>query len=323
VLATGKTLASEVTPAWNESVSWSAEHRVVVEGLMARSSAVIPLIARGRTLGVMSLLSLEPSRMTSPSVLILAEALADRAALAIDNARLYRESQNAIRLREEFLSIASHELKTPITALQLQVQSLLSGLVRSPEGPTPERLRRALETVDRQVNRQTQLVNDLLDVSRISAGRLELHPEAVHLSALCREVSERFEPELTRTGSLLSMELSPEAIGFWDRLRLDQVVTNLLSNAVKYGRGNPIHLATEVTGDRVRLTVKDGGIGIAPESVSRLFNRFERAVSERNYGGFGLGLWIARQIVEAMDGRITVQSELDVGSTFTVELPCG
>jgi signal transduction histidine kinase len=253
--------------------------------------------------------------------LALARELARTAALAIDNARLYREAQHAIRLREEFLSIASHELKTPITALQLQVQSLLSGLARSPEGPSPERLRRSLETVERQVGRQTQLVNDLLDVSRIGAGRLELHPEAVHLSSLVREVAERFEPELTRTGSTLGLELSPEAIGFWDRLRLDQVVTNLLSNAVKYGRGNPIHLCTLVEGERVRLTVGDGGIGIAPESLSRLFNRFERAVSERNYGGFGLGLWITRQIVEAMGGRIAVESELGVGSTFTVELP--
>lgn len=285
----------------------------------AQSYLCVPLLVRGQVIGAVSFVT--SARNYDAQDLVLAQELARAAALAIDNARLYREAQNAVRLREEFLSIASHELKTPITALQLQVQSLLTGLVRSPEGPTPERLRRALEMVDRQVNRQTQLVNDLLDVSRISAGRLELHPEAVHLSSLCREVSERFEPELTRTGSNLSLALAPEALGFWDRLRLDQVVTNLLSNAVKYGRGNPIHLATEVTDNLVRLSVQDGGIGIAPESLSRLFNRFERAVSERNYGGFGLGLWIARQIVEAMGGRISVESELGVGSLFRVELP--
>jgi PAS domain S-box-containing protein len=325
VTAVSRVIAAGVPELRTHLASTSQQPAEPVDGpampceLAAQSYLCVPLLVRGQVIGALSFVS--SARNYDAQDLALAQELARAAALAIDNARLYRESQNAIRLREEFLSIASHELKTPITALQLQVQSLLTGLVRSPEGPTPERLRRALETVDRQVNRQTQLVNDLLDVSRISAGRLELHPEAVHLSALCREVSERFEPELTRTGSLLSMELSPEAIGFWDRLRLDQVVTNLLSNAVKYGRGNPIHLATEVTGDRVRLTVKDGGIGIAPESVSRLFNRFERAVSERNYGGFGLGLWIARQIVEAMGGRIFVASELAVGSTFTVELP--
>ena len=268
------------------------------------------------------MLSLATSRrLYDMQDLALAEELARQTALAIDNARLYHEAQQAVRLREEFLSIASHELKTPISALQLQVQSLLSTLARSPTGPSPERLRRSLETVDRQVRRQTQLINDLLDVSRISAGRLLLRPEPMELSSLVHEVSERFEPELTRSGSPLRLHMSGETGGQWDRLRLDQVVTNLLSNAVKYGRGNPIQLETETAGGLVRLSVKDGGIGIAAEDLTRLFNRFERAVSERNYGGFGLGLWITRQIVEAMGGRIHVTSQLGVGSTFTVELP--
>jgi PAS domain S-box-containing protein len=283
------------------------------------ASLRVPLVVRGQTLGVLSLTT--SRRVYDTQDLALAQELARQAALAIDNARLYHEAQQAVRLREEFLSIASHELKTPISALQLQVQSLLSTLARSPAGPSPERLRRSLETVDRQVRRQTQLINDLLDVSRISAGRLQLQPESMELSALAREVAERFEPELTRAGSALQLQLSAETAGQWDKLRLDQVVTNLLSNAVKYGRGNPIQLAIETTTDRVRLSVKDGGIGIAEEDLARLFNRFERAVSERNYGGFGLGLWISRQIVEAMGGHIHVTSQPGVGSTFTVELP--
>ncbi|WP_224368038.1 sensor histidine kinase [Hyalangium versicolor] len=284
-----------------------------------QASLRVPLVVRGQALGVLSLTTTR--RIYDTQDLALAQELARQAALAIDNARLYHEAQQAVRLREEFLSIASHELKTPISALQLQVQILLSTLARSPSGPSPERLRRSLETVDRQVHRQTQLVNDLLDVSRISAGRLQLQPENMELSALAREVAERFEPELARAGSALLLQLSAETAGQWDKLRLDQVVTNLLSNAVKYGRGNPIQLVTETTSDRVRLSVKDGGIGIAQEDLTRLFNRFERAVSERNYGGFGLGLWISRQIVEAMGGRIQVTSQPGVGSTFTVELP--
>ncbi|MBN1207203.1 MAG: GAF domain-containing protein [Myxococcaceae bacterium] len=283
------------------------------------ASLRVPLMVRGQALGVLSLTTTR--RLYDSQDLALAQELARQAALAIDNARLYHKAQQAVRLREEFLSIASHELKTPISALQLQVQSLMATLARSPTGPTPERLRRSLETVDRQVRRQTQLINDLLDVSRISAGRLQLQPEPVELSALAREVAERFEPELTRAGSALMLQLSAETQGQWDRLRLDQVLTNLLSNAVKYGRGNPIQLLTETTDNQVRLCVKDGGIGIAEEDLARLFNRFERAVSERNYGGFGLGLWIARQIVEAMGGSIHVTSQLGVGSTFTVELP--
>ena len=283
------------------------------------SSLRVPLLVRGQARGVLSLTT--ERRLYDAQDLALAQELARQAALAIDNARLYHEAQQAVRLREEFLSIASHELKTPISALQLQVQSLLSTLARSPAGPSPEKLRRSLETVDRQVRRQTQLINDLLDVSRISAGRLQFHPEQMELSSLAREVAERFEPELTRAGSALQLQLSAETAGQWDRLRLDQVVTNLLSNAVKYGRGNPIQLLIETTDHRVRLSVKDGGIGIAATDLARLFNRFERAVSERNYGGFGLGLWISRQIVEAMGGRIHVTSQPGVGSTFTVELP--
>ncbi|HEX8704588.1 MAG TPA: GAF domain-containing protein [Myxococcaceae bacterium] len=278
----------------------------------------VPLVVRNQPLGVLSLTSTR--RAYDAKDLELAQELARQTALAIDNGRLYRQTQHAVRLREEFLSIASHELKTPISALQLQLHSLLN-LSRTPTGPSPERLRRGLEVVDRQVRRQTQLINDLLDVSRISAGRLQLHPEPLELASLVREVAERFEAELERAGSKLQLQLSEEARGLWDRLRLDQVVTNLLSNAMKYGRGNPITLSTDVVADRVRLRVMDGGIGIAPEALSRLFNRFERAVSERNYGGFGLGLWITRQIIEAMGGRIHVASELGVGSTFTVELP--
>ncbi|XHF30489.1 HAMP domain-containing histidine kinase [Corallococcus exercitus] len=221
------------------------------------------------------------------------------------------------------MSIASHELKTPISALQLQVQSLLAGLNRSGAGFDLERLKRGLERVDRQVKRQTLLVNDLLDVSRLSAGKLELVLEPLELGALVREVAERFEQEYARSGTPLELSLSTEVRGEWDRLRLDQVFTNLFSNALKYGRGNPVHVSLELEGDRARLRVRDGGIGIAKEHLPRLFHRFERAVSERNYGGFGLGLWIARQIVEAMGGHIEVESVLGEGSTFIVELPRG
>ncbi|MFP2910438.1 GAF domain-containing protein, partial [Pyxidicoccus sp. 3LFB2] len=281
----------------------------------------VPLQVRGRPFGAMTFVT--SRRAYDAQDLALAQELARRAALALDNARLYREARQAVRLREEFLSIASHELKTPISALQLQVQGLQSAQERSPEGLTPERLRRGLELVGRQVKRQTQLVNTLLDVSRLSAGRLELHPEPLDLGALVREVAERFEPELTRTGTPLELVLAPDAHGQWDRLRLDQVLTNLVSNAVKYGRGQPVRMVLTATDGRMRLEVSDGGIGIAAEHLSRLFHRFERAVSERHYGGFGLGLWIARQIVEAMGGHIAVRSELGVGSTFTVELPRG
>ncbi|RKH39890.1 GAF domain-containing protein [Corallococcus sicarius] len=281
----------------------------------------VPLRVRGHTLGALTFVT--SRRAYDAQDLALAQELARRAALALDNASLYRDARHAIRLREEFLSIASHELKTPISALQLQVQSLLAGLARSGAQFDPERLKRGLERVDRQVKRQTLLVNDLLDVSRLSAGKLELVRVPLELGALVREVAERFEPEYARSGTPLELSLAPEARGQWDRLRLDQVLTNLMSNALKYGRGNPVRVELEVTEARVLLRVKDGGIGIATEHLPRLFHRFERAVSERNYGGFGLGLWIARQIIEAMGGHIEVESVLGEGSTFSVELPRG
>jgi signal transduction histidine kinase len=134
-------------------------------------------------------------------------------------------------------------------------------------------------------------------------------------------VVERFAPELARTGSRLTLHAPAPVTGHWDRARLDQVVTHLVSNAVKYGQGNPIQLTVEAHEGLVRLVVQDAGIGIAPEHQGRVFGRFERAVSERNYGGFGLGLWMTQQVVTAMGGRITLDSQLGVGSTFTVELP--
>ncbi|HEX5753157.1 MAG TPA: GAF domain-containing protein [Archangium sp.] len=285
----------------------------------ARSYLCVPLLVRGQPIGALSFVSARHGY--DAQHLALAQELARRAALAIDNARLYREARDAIRLREEFLSIASHELRTPITAIQLHVQEMLRLLARNPEGIPPERLRRALEVADRQVKRQMHLVNDLLDVSRMGAGRLVLRPEPLDLATLVREVAERFEPELARTGSRLTLEAPAPVPGSWDRLRLEQVVTNLLSNAVKYGQGKPIGLSVEAREGRARLAVSDAGIGIAPEHLERVFGRFERAVSERHYGGFGLGLWISRQIIETMGGHISVSSQLGVGSTFRVELP--
>lgn len=251
----------------------------------------------------------------------LARELARRASLALDHARQYHEARQAIRAREEFLAIASHELKSPISALQFQVQNLRTALERSPDTVPRERLHRGLDLVGRQAKRQAKLVDALLDVSRIHAGRLELNLEPVDLGALVREVAERFERERTGAGTHLTLTLPPEAHGHWDRLRLDQVLTNLVSNAMKYGEGNPVQVALSSTEAHVRLDVRDAGIGIAPEHLPRLFHRFERAVSGRDYNGVGLGLWIVREVVEAMGGHVTVSSELGVGSTFTVVLP--
>jgi signal transduction histidine kinase len=177
-----------------------------------------------------------------------------------------------------------------------------------------------LRSVDRQVGRLTTLINDLLDVTRFTSGRLAFQPEPLDVATLAAEVVEQFREEALRAGITIALDASP-APGRWDRSRLDQVLTNLLTNAIKFGAGRPIEVAVRGQADTVRLTVTDHGIGIAPDDQAIIFDRFERAVSARNYGGFGLGLWIVHQIVTAMGGTITVDSVVGQGSTFTVILP--
>jgi signal transduction histidine kinase len=240
----------------------------------------------------------------------------------MENARLYHEAQGAVRLRDEFLSIASHELKTPLTPLSLKLQALSRELVRHPEHIPRQVVESYVEVGVRQVKKLSELVGDLLDVSRITSGRLSLELEDVDLGSLVREVLARYESQAARAGSALHFEgVEAGLTGRWDRLRMEQVVTNLVDNAVKYGGGRPIHVRLEPNRSGARLTVRDEGIGIAPEYLPRIFGRFERAVSERHYGGLGLGLYITRTLVEALGGRVRVESELGRGSTFTVELP--
>ena len=180
---------------------------------------------------------------------------------------------------------------------------------------------RRIALIDRQTARIARLVEMLLDVSRIHAGRLDIEIEQVDLSALVPEVAARFTAELTRANCTLGLLIAPSVVGAWDRLRLDQVITNLLSNAIKFGPGKPIEVGLESVGACARLWVRDHGIGIAPERQRHIFGRFERAVPSRSYGGLGLGLYISRTIVEALGGTIKVESEPGEGSTFTVELP--
>jgi PAS domain S-box-containing protein len=235
--------------------------------------------------------------------------------------RLLVQLQEAVRLRDDFLSVASHELKTPLTPLSLRLQGLERSIRAEPGSPMAARLGKEVEVMRRQVKRLSDLVNDLLDVSRISTGRMKLSFEEVDLTEVTREVTARFQPEAQRAGCELILDTDGPVAGQWDRLRLEQVLTNLLSNAIKYGAGKPVHLRVEHQEGSARLVVRDEGIGIQPEAMGRIFNRFERAVSERHYGGLGLGLYVTRQIVAAMSGTVRAESTPDQGATFTVELP--
>jgi signal transduction histidine kinase len=279
-----------------------------------RSALTVPLLSRDQPIGAISLLSAE-ERFAREDV-ALAQDLARLAAAAIDTARLTWRAQEAVRARDEFLSIASHELKTPLTSLALQSDSLRLSARRG----DAEALIRKVEVIRRSVDRLARLVGSLLDLSRITAGHLELEVEEVDLADVAREVVGRFEEEALRAGCALRLDAPAPVTGQWDRMRLDQVLTNLLANAVKYGPGKPVDVRVQGEPGRAVITVRDHGIGISAADQQRIFERFERAVSKRNYGGFGLGLWIVREIVEALGGAVRVESAPGLGSTFTVEL---
>jgi PAS domain S-box-containing protein len=251
---------------------------------------------------------------------VMAERERDRSLGEERSARMAAEQ--AVRSRDEFLSIASHELKTPVTALQYGIQGLAKlhgqhGLSHAP----PAMVENVLEIIERQGKRLGRLVNVLLDISRIEAGRFELTREEFDLVGLTREVVAQQAEELKRSGSCITVEAAHPLIGRWDRFRLDQVVTNLLTNAIKYGARQPIRIALEGTDETVRLSVSDRGIGIAPDRQAFVFDRFERAVSSRNYSGLGLGLYIARRIVEEHGGTLHVTSQPGAGSSFVMTLP--
>ena len=237
-----------------------------------------------------------------------------------DQKRAEDALRKAVILRDDFLSVASHELRTPLTSLKLEVANL-SRIARRDGSDAAPRLMAKVEKIDSQAARLHRLIDELLDVSRIAAGRLELHVELVDLAQIVNEVGVRFTDEATRVGSTLNVHAPNAVVGRWDKSRLDQVITNLVSNAIKYGDCKPIDVGLESQGERAVITIRDRGLGIAPHDHERIFGRFERAASSRHYGGIGLGLWIVKQIIDALGGTVSVESNPGTGSTFTVELP--
>ena len=324
-LARGESrLYADFLPEHGRQLARTPDQQALLERLGARSLMLVPMRARGQVVGLLTFAWSEPGRRYGPEDLEMVEELARRVVVAVENARLYREAQDAVHLRDEFLGIASHELKTPLTPLRLKLQLLqrqANGARLESASMDAERVADSLDVALRQVRKLTDLVDNLLDVSRITAGRLRLELEEMDLCSVAAELLSRFAPSAAQLGCELELHAPVPVFGRWDRLRVEQVVTNLLSNALKYGPGKPIRVHVEAQGAQARLTVRDEGIGVEPRLRARIFEKFERAVSDRHYGGLGLGLYITRQIVEALGGNVEVDSEPQKGATFTVLLP--
>ncbi|HUB09129.1 MAG TPA: HAMP domain-containing sensor histidine kinase [Myxococcales bacterium] len=245
---------------------------------------------------------------------IIAEAYFERRELSLKKTE--DELREALRVRDDFLSLAGHELRTPLAAMLLQIEGTLRLASRDPAlGALATRLQRSVVSG----RRMERLINELLEVTKIHAGRLHLEPEPVDLLSLARDVAARFEEAGASGPIAVGGEASLE--GCWDRFWLEQVLANLVSNAVKFGEGKPVEVQLVREAGWAVLRVTDRGGGIDPAAQHRLFQRFERLAPRRAAGGFGLGLWICKQIVEASGGTIAARSRPGEGATFEVRLP--
>ncbi|HET9598559.1 MAG TPA: ATP-binding protein [Anaeromyxobacteraceae bacterium] len=293
--------------------------RAALEDLGTRSAMVVPVRLNDETVGVIVLGAV--ARRFSPDDLTLAEEIGRRAGVAIANCRLYRQARLALAARDEFLSIAAHELRTPLAVLQLKLQMVARKQQASLCASCDRAVPADYAGTSQQISRLGQLVESLLDVSSVAGDRPKLQLEEVDVTEVARESIARLQDLALRSGSDVTLRRAEPVPGTWDRRGLERVLLNLLSNALKFGAGKPIEVRVETDGDQVVVDVEDHGIGIAPADMDRIFEQFERAVSSQNFGGLGLGLYVTRRLVEQHGGAITVRSELGVGSVFTVRLP--
>jgi predicted ATPase/signal transduction histidine kinase len=298
-----------------------------------RSVLCRPILRRGEVVGALYLENNLIAGAFTPERVAALDVITTQAAISLEVASLLEQERQAraaaeaaLQAREEFMALAAHELRTPLTPLKLQLQ-LLQGLVANERGAVSsvgDRSRGTLvslfQSADQQIDRLTRLVGDLLELSVVDAGRLSLQVRDVDLTEIARSVVERLQASAK---SSLSVELqAPEPVrGLWDPARIEQVLENLLANAVKYGEGRPVEVGVRAKDGHAFVSVRDRGLGIGEEDQARIFDRFARAVSVTHFGGFGLGLYIAREIARAHGGTIEVTSRLGDGATFTVDLP--
>ena len=321
VLRTGRSeLYENISDELLVAAAKDEEHLRIMREIGFSAAMVVPLAAHGRAFGAITFVTAESGRRYDSTDLAFAEDLARRAALAAENARLYRQAQEANRIKDEFLATLSHELRTPLTAIYGWASMLASGNLSEQEAT------RAVAAIERNARAQRQIVEDVLDVSRIITGKLRLEMRPVELRAVVQDAVESVRPAAEAKGVYLSTLLAPDAGEVTaDPDRLQQVMWNLLSNAVKFTpAGGRVEVELRGEGARAALRVSDTGEGIAPEFLPHVFERFRQADmgTTRQHGGLGLGLAIVRHLVELHGGEVKAASEgRGKGSTFTLRLP--
>jgi signal transduction histidine kinase len=289
------------------------------KNLSVKSYLAVSVISRtGDVLGGLFFGHSRPGVFTEQDEKLMG-ALAAQAATAIDNASLYSKATQAVELRDTFLSVASHELKTPLTSIYLQFE-LLKRSTQKTSGNDPK-VMGLFDRFQSQLERLTRLINELLDVTRIASGKMDLHLEKVELEKIVSDICANFESEALQKGSPISLTVKEPVVGDWDLNRIEQVVMNLVSNAIKYGNKKPIEVMIYKNEKYAMVQIKDNGLGIAPEDQGRIFQRFERAIDSNSISGLGLGLFICNEIILRHGGDIKVESILGEGSTFTIRLP--
>ncbi|MCU1724337.1 MULTISPECIES: hybrid sensor histidine kinase/response regulator [unclassified Pseudomonas] len=232
------------------------------------------------------------------------------------------ELERAVRMRDDFMSIVSHEVRTPLNGLILETQLRKLHLARdNADAFTLDKMRAMVERDERQINSLIRLIEDMLDVSRIRTGKLSIRPSRFDLAQLVSGLVENFSAQAAAAGSSIELVINDGVEGVWDEFRIEQVIANLLSNALRYGAKRPVHVRVSANADMACVEVRDEGIGISPENQQRIFQQFERVSSNLSVAGLGLGLYISEQIVLAHGGSIVVQSAEGEGATFRVSLP--
>lgn len=299
----------------------SSHDLILAQELSETTIMLIPLIAHGHTLGVLTFANFGIGKNYDKTDIELGQELGRRVALALENSKLYLFSQRAIEVRNDFLSIASHELNTPITSVKLQLQMVNRTLTTRKEEPFPfERFKKSIDTSIKQVDRLIHLVQVLLDVSRIQSGQFNFVFDRVNVSDMVNEVLDRQQELLQSYSCNLSVKNTGNISVIWDKTRMEQVITNLINNAIKYAPGR-IELVVEDDIDNVKISVKDYGRGIPNDKIHRIFDRFVRGNSPESVSGLGLGLYIVKQIIEGHHGKIEIESKINEGSCFAIIVP--